>query len=166
MEHLFNNVTWKQYLNAALVATVIYYGFIAWKYCSFEIKRLIARLNGKTGNPHHLPPVLQYQEDIIADTSGPAGPAFPEGEIYSQELPFSGQANDLARQVSACIDEAAEKPFDPALLIPKLRKILNDYPDVPATTDREKINALVVSQCENTGTALLSESEVDLWWSA
>lgn len=165
MEHLLNNTTWKQYLYAALAAAVFYYAFIAWKYYRHEIKQLIARLSAKADAPEERPAVLQYPTEKTEPQQVNPAVILPE-EAFSQKLPFSGTANDLARQLRQCIYDAAEEPFAPQLLIPTLQKILNDYPDVAATTDREKINALVVSECENTGTALLSESEVDLWWSA
>lgn len=165
MEHLLNNTTWKQYLYTALAAAVIYYAVIAWRYYRHEIKQLIARLSGKTDAPEERPAVLQYPTEKTKPQQVNPAVIFP-AEAYSQELPFGGTANDLARQLRQCIDDAVEGPFAPQLLIPTLQKILHDYPDVAATNDREKINALIVSECENTGTALLSESEVDLWWSA
>ncbi|SDI80597.1 hypothetical protein [Mucilaginibacter gossypii] len=165
MEHLLNNTTWKQYLCAALAAAVSYYAFIAWKYYRHEIRQLIARLSAKADAPEERPAVLQYPTEKIEPEQVNPAVNLPE-EAYSQKLPFSGTASDLARQLRQCIYEAAEEPFAPQLLIPALRKILHDYPDVAATTDREKINALVVSECDNTGTALLSEGEVDQWWSA
>jgi len=48
-------------------------------------------------------------------------------------------------------------------LIPQLKQILWEYESI-AALDRSAINHLVVNECEKTGTALLTEEEVDQWW--
>jgi hypothetical protein len=165
MKNLFNEITWKQYCGVSIAAIIIYYIFIGWKYYRLELQNLFTLLNNKISGSKGEFSVLEYPAKVDEAQQQTPG-AMPKGEAYSQELPFTGTGNDLARELKQCIEEAADEPFAPALLIPKLRKILNDYPDVALSKDREKINALVVSECENTGTALLSESEVDMWWSA
>jgi len=166
MEQLLNNITWKQYISTSIAAMVIYYAFISWKHYRSEIRKVINRVTGKTKNMPELPSAFEYQEAPVIQSGETFEPTVNEPMAYAQQPAFVGTAGDLAWQLRQCIGEATDEPFAPAELIPKLQKILNDYPDVAATKDREKINALVVSECENTGTALLSESEVDLWWSA
>ena len=71
----------------------------------------------------------------------------------------------LGGQLRACIARAADQPFAPASLIAQLKQILKQHTAL-APDERPAINHLVVSECEKTGTALLTEEEVDQWWSA
>lgn len=165
MNKLLNNIKWSTYLELCTIIAIAYYAFIAWKYYGTDIQRLIHKLTGNHDKSNDLSAVLQYQseehpqpEEFIHYES------FPEAQLDEEE--FQGVARSLAINISSCIDQAADKSFAPGILIPKLKKILNDHSNVVAMSDRQRINALVTSECEKTGTALLSESEVDLWWSA
>ncbi|MEO3404982.1 hypothetical protein AAFN85_13835 [Mucilaginibacter sp. CAU 1740] len=163
MNHLLHQITWHQYLTATFTAAIVYYVFIGWKYYRSEISLIFNLLTGKKDDRNELPAALQYQgeENQSAEIPSTAIPAFEKQE----DEPFQGAARSLANRLTGCIDEAADEPFAPDKLIIKLKKILNDHPDVAATPEREAINALIVSECEKTGTALLSRIEVDMWWS-
>ncbi|RKR82067.1 hypothetical protein BDD43_2234 [Mucilaginibacter gracilis] len=165
MNKLLNPISWSAYLETVAVLAIAWYAFIGWKYYRHEIRELIARISGQKDDSRELPAALQYQSEADADATA-AQSAIPAEQAQSiYEEPLLNQ-DELAQELTRCISEATDKPYAPASLIPKLKKILNDYPDVAATPDRDEINALIVRECERTGTALLSESEVDMWWSA
>jgi len=166
MNKLLNPISWSAYLETIAVLAIAYYAFIGWKFYRPEINRIIDRLAGRNRNSRELPAALQYQGEENL-TSAPVSNEPVHQEPHEPAVHTTiGETYELAQQLTACIAEATDKPFAPAALIPKLKKILNDYPDIAAIADREEINALIVRECEKTGTALLSESEVDMWWSA
>lgn len=157
MNHLLHQISWQQYLSAALVAAIIYYLIVILRCYRPELQNLQKRISGDQ-QANHLQ-ALQYQtpeEEII-----PAPVQSPGEHIYRQES--ISDTDILAGQLRACIAKAADKPFAPALLIPQLKEILQQYTALPAT-ERPAINHMVVNECEKTGTALLTEDEVDQWW--
>ncbi|MBL4674953.1 MAG: hypothetical protein JKY70_01910 [Mucilaginibacter sp.] len=164
MNKLFNHISWSTYLDTCILIAVAYYLFIIWKYYRSDIQKIFNRLSGNTNNVNELPAVLQYQPDKQSEQDKAEVPYQPEEAATDEE--FNGPARGLAIDIYACIEQAADEPFAPAILIPKLKIMLNEHPGIAATPDREKINAFVARECEKTGTALLSESEVDRWWSA
>ncbi|MES2376064.1 MAG: hypothetical protein V4553_05785 [Bacteroidota bacterium] len=165
MNTLLNPISWSAYLETVAILAIAYYAFIGWKYYHPEITKLIDRLSGRNTNTRELPEALQYQSEASPEIPA-AERVFPTNQPPGfYEEPLLSQF-ELANELTECIASATDKPFAPAILIPKLKKILNDYPDVAAIPEREEINALIVRECEKTGTALLSESEVDMWWSA
>jgi len=169
MNKLLNPISWSAYLESIAVLAIAYYAFIGWKYYRPQINKIVDRLKGESGDTTQIPQVLQYDaRDHAASTVSPEAtqPASHEGtEIAAYHEP-AGALRDLGQALIAEIGEAGGKPYAPAALIPRLKKILKDYPVVSASHQRDEINALIVRECEKTGTALLSESEVDMWWSA
>lgn len=165
MNKLLNPISWSAYIETLAVLAIAYYAYIGWTYYRPELQRLFARISGKPDEERQLPEALQYRDEDPSATPATER-AFPEEQQPGfYEAPVSTH-QELANELTACIASATDKPFAPAILIPKLKKILNDYPDIAATPERDEINALVVRECERTGTALLSESEVDMWWGA
>jgi len=165
MNKLLNSISWTTYLETVAALAIAYYAVIAWKFYRPEIQKLIGRISGRQDNGRYLPEALHYQEEQ-APHAAAAENGFPTDQQHSSLQTGNPAQTDLEHELTECIEAAAEKPFAPAILIPRLKKILNDYPDVAALPERDSINALIVRECERTGTALLSESEVDLWWSA
>ncbi|RFZ92846.1 hypothetical protein D0C36_15760 [Mucilaginibacter conchicola] len=164
MNSILNGISWTLYFTTCFIAALAGYAFIAWKYYRTEIRDILNRLSGKTDRAGELPAALQYQPEEQLPTEKSGTTDNTQEAIAEEE--FKGPVRSLAVRLHACIDEASDEAFAPAMLIPKLKKLLNDYPDVAFTPEREKINALIAGECERTGTALLSESEVDTWWSA
>ncbi|MFD0765412.1 hypothetical protein ACFQZI_11160 [Mucilaginibacter lutimaris] len=165
MNNLFENISWENYLFFTGTLGIATYALIGWKYYRKEITKIIGRLSGMQADSKDIPAALQYQAPESADKAIPDRPTFPEEIIWKPDN-FSVEVRELAKRLLSCINEATGKPYDPSALIPRLKYILNDFPEVAASREREDINAFIVRECENTGTALLSDSEVDRWWSA
>jgi hypothetical protein len=167
MDHLLNNISWSTYLATASLIALTYYGYVAWTYYRNDIQRAINKVSGKIDDNSELPAALRYEEEPLPEID-----PLQQNNSYQQEqhdqvaTENEGIAYELGQELSACIEAHADKAFNPAILIPKIKDILNDYPDLAATPDREQINVLIVRECERTGTALLTENEVDTWWSA
>ncbi|WP_426582636.1 hypothetical protein [Mucilaginibacter sp. R-33] len=156
MNHLLHQISWLQYLSAVLVAMIIYYIFVILRCYRPELQNLLNRLSGdKAGAPLQ---ALQYQpenEQMAAAVQNPMETAYQEATISETDI--------LVGQLKACIAKAADKPFAPAILIPQLKQILQQHTAFPAP-ERPAISHLIVNECEKTGTALLTEDEVDQWW--
>lgn len=159
MNHLLQHISWNTYLTGVILFTIAYYLFIGARYYSSDLRSLFNRLSGQQTAANELPPVLQYQEPA-AEQPASAAPVYHEPQ--QQQAP--SDTDHLATRLKACIAIASEKPFAPAVLIPQLKKILQEHPEL-AATERPAINELIVNECEKTGTALLTEEEVDQWWS-
>lgn len=168
MNKLLNPISWSAYLEIAAILTIAYYAYISWKYYRPEIDQFFARLKGETSEKESRA-ILQCHPEAVAERISEPSTAVPAPDRatgianYKERL---GAVRDLGVALADYIHEASGKPYAPATLIPKLKKLLNDYPDVAASHERDEINLLIVRECEKTGTALLSESEVDMWWSA
>lgn len=159
---MLHHITWHQYLNGIALLAIIYYAYIILRYYRPEIQNGISRLQGGKDEGQRAA-ILQYQEE----EQSPAEHASHQvaAEEYSEEQEISAY-DHFAGELKACIAKAADKPFAPAVLIPQLKKILQVPREGIASTDRDNINALIVNECEKTGTALLTEDEVDQWWSS
>jgi hypothetical protein len=145
MNKLFHQLSWEIYLQIALLILTAYYLFIAVKFFRNDFVDFYQRFTGQAAE-HKQPAIPDYSIQVKPD--------------------LLGESSTLVAHLDSCIQSVVDKPFAPAILIPKLKKILNDYPEIAASPDRELINDFIVEKCEKTGTALLSESEVDMWWSA
>jgi hypothetical protein len=165
MNKLLNPISWSSYLETITVLAIAYYAYIGWKYYRPEIDKLINRISGRSNDLQEIPDALRYQGEKQEEPVAAIAPQASYEQISNVDEP-TAEFEELSQELNRIIESATDKPFAPASLISRLKKILNDFPEVAATTDREKINALIVRECERTGTALLSESEVDMWWSA
>ena len=157
MNHLLHQISWHQYLIVAFVAAFIYYIIVILRYYRPELQNLQRRMSGDNAGGQLQ--ALQYQpaEEEVK--------AAPEQDL--KEQPYHEEVitdtDILAGKLKASIIKAADKPFAPAILIPQLKQILKEHHDI-AAPERAVINRLVVDETENTGTALLTEEEVDQWW--
>ena len=157
MNHLLHQISWHQYLTVALSAAIIYYLFLILRFYRPELQNLQRHISGD--KPGEQLQTLQYQPGEEAIKAAPVHDQTEEP--YHEEV--ITDTDILAGKLKACIIKAADKPFAPANLIPQLKEILREHQQIAASA-RPAINRLVVGECEETGTALLTEEEVDQWW--
>ena len=160
---MLHHITWHQYLTAILLLALVYYAVIILRYYGPEIQRIINRLQGNKDNAQG-PNVLQYQAEENSPVQNTERRA--TNEEYPEQQKGINEYDHFAGELKACIAKSADKPFAPAVLIPQLKKILQLPREGIASIDRDAINTLIVNECEKTGTALLTEDEVDQWWSS
>jgi hypothetical protein len=157
MNHLLQQISWQQYLSAASAAAIIYYIAVILSCYRTELETLQQRITGIKSTDELQ--ALQYQ--TAEETALPPAPVHVSAGYAPQDQIIS-DTDVLAGKLKACITRAADKPFAPAILIPQLKQILQDHQDSAA--ERPAISHLIVNECEKTGTALLTEEEVDQWW--
>jgi hypothetical protein len=157
MNHLLNQISWHQYLTISLLAAVIYYLMVILRCYRPELQNLQRRISGD--KPGERLQALQYQP---AEEESPSSPVqSPDQRPHQGEI--ISNTDYLTGELKACIAKAADKTFAPAILIPQLKQILQKYQSI-AASERPVINYMLVNECEKTGTALLTEEEVDQWW--
>ncbi|MDN3548964.1 hypothetical protein [Mucilaginibacter aquaedulcis] len=157
MNHLLHQISWHQYLSFAILAAIIYYALLILRCYQPELRNLQRRISGE--KPGEDLQALQFQPGQES--------AIAEPVIERTEKPYTEEAiadtDLLAGKLKACIIRAADQPFAPAVLILQLQQVLQDHQYI-AAADRPLINRLIVNECDKTGTALLTEEEVDQWW--
>lgn len=170
MNHLLQQITWHQYLTAALIATLIYYAVVILRYYRPELQQLKDRFSGNA-HDDSLQALRNYSSEADSDT---AVPTAPQNDLAARQ-PYQEFPDEPAQQLApteldiismklkAVIERAADQPFSPAILIPQLQHILHE-PQTFSDAEKAAISHLIVAECENTGTALLTEEEVDQWW--
>jgi hypothetical protein len=157
MNHLLHQISWHQYLTITLIAAIIYYLVVILRCYRPELQNLQRRVSGYKQADHLQ--ALQYQP---ADEEVKSAPVQDLTEEPYHEEAIT-DTDILAGKLKACITKAADKPFAPSVLIPQLKIILKEHQHI-AASERPAVNHLVVGECEKTGTALLTEEEVDQWW--
>ena len=157
MNHLLHQISWHQYLTIAFAATIIYYLVVTLRYYRPELQNLQRRMSGdKAGEQLQ---ALQYQP--AEDEAKTALVQDLNQQPYHKDAVTDSDI--LAGKLKACIVKAADKPFAPAILVPQLKLILKENRHITAS-ERPALSRLIVNECEKTGTALLTEEEVDQWW--
>ncbi|MBB5396667.1 hypothetical protein [Mucilaginibacter sp. AK015] len=170
MNHLLHPITWHQYLTAALIAALIYYAVVILRCYQPELQQLKDRFSGNA-NDDGLQALRNYNGEADNAT---AVPAANKNDLAAhqpyQEIPDERESQEpptaldiISLKLKAVIEHAADQPFAPALLIPQLQQLLQE-PQTFSDAEKAAISHLIVAECENTGTALLTEEEVDQWW--
>lgn len=157
---MLNQVSWTTYFELVLLLAAVYYLFVLFRYYGNDLRQLVHGGKPQTAE-RRIPEALRYEEPIQVDYPPAENHIEHHTEIFEQDA----EVGSLIIQVKQCIQTAADKPFAPAVLIPQVKKLFRDYPHLQHSRHREAINETVVQECEKTGTALLTEDEVDQWWS-
>lgn len=158
---MLNHISWAAYLEIILLLLAIYYVIVGLRFYKDDIRRIFQHAKTVTG-VSAIPDALRYE--------GPEEVSYPllhPGSSDPDNRPDHSPAetDGLIRDIKACIGTASGKPFAPAVLIPQIKKLFRANPGLRNSPYRPAINELVVTECEREGTALLTEDEVDQWWS-
>lgn len=161
--NLLNHLSWTSYLEAVCLLLVIYYLFIGLRYYADDLRRLVNQSAKNVNSTAAIPDALHY--------GGPEEVSYPGTQELRKSNPDNrpddslSETDSLIGQVKQVILAASGKPFSPAILLPQIKKLLRANPGLRHSPHRPAINELIVAECERTGTALLTEDEVDQWWS-
>jgi len=158
---MLNQLSWTNYFEIVLLLTAIYYLFVLFRYYRQDAYQMF-QSQSERSDQQQVPKVLRYEEQELITEPAPTN--HTDFQADDQYMVFPREAAELNRHLIACIGKAAGKPFAPAVLIPQIKKILQDNAALSNIAQRPGINELIVRECENTGTALLTEDEVDTWW--
>jgi hypothetical protein len=159
---MLNHLSWTSYFEAVIALLVIYYLFIGVRFYATDIKQLFAS-GGKSVAANSLPEQL-----VFKDVEKPAE-GLPEEVIYGQENHPDNdiqQTDELISSIKKRVAAASSgKTYAPDRLLPELKAIFTEHRSLKTSPHRQAINEQVVTECERTGVAELTEDEVDQWWS-
>jgi hypothetical protein len=161
MNTLFNAISWTRFAELLALAIIIYYLLVVLRCYRPEITSLFRNGSLKAAAKDQSNPFMALQQDVETESSQQPnifrhieGPG--EKDLETETL-IAGLRTQIAK--------FSEQPYQPAAVPPKLKTILRKYQHLKNSASRAAINELIVAECEKTGIALLTEEEVDQWWS-
>ncbi len=164
---MLNQLSWTTYFEIVIFLTALYYIFVLFTYYREDARQLL-QSQKPTSETHQVPEALRYEQPEKVEKFEQI--EYPADENPQDDILDKLQNEDFAtaekfiEQVKVCIKNASGKPYAPAILIPQIKKLFRENPDLLNSPQRPSINELIVQECESTGTALLTEDEVDQWW--
>ena len=157
---MLSHLSWTNYLQAAVLSLLLYYVYVALCYYATELRRLFRSSIGAAQNGRELPEPLVYHGP---ENRGPVSALPVTANEFLPEDTFI-EAEILITNLKHYIAEAANKPYSPGVLIAQIKRVFQENISFKNSPHRLAINELIVSECEKTGTAQLTEEEVDQWW--
>lgn len=156
-----NHLSWTSYLEIVILLLVIYYVFAGIRFYTAYIQRLLG-CAVKSDAYQGLPDQLVYQETASSANSTNVPENYIDDNYPDDDI---READSLTASVKSCIAAASGDAYAPDKLTSQIKNIFKKHTSLKASPHRPAINELVVAECERTGTALLTEDEVDQWWS-
>lgn len=158
---MLSHLSWTSYLEIVVSLLIVYYAYILLRYYREELINILP--NGRRQHYNSNPlAALSENEPLLSEVA--ENPLRSSSNPDNQPDDSLAESDDLIRQLKQCIQVASEKPFSPAPLVTQLKKIVQTGTSLQHSPHRPAINELIVAECERTGTALLTEEEVDQWW--
>ena len=154
---MLSHLSWGVYLEVLIVLLVIYYAVIGIRFYQNELQSLFKGGVIKSRKPVAAP---LFSNETTATGAGQADePHTAEAADDTQE-----QVDAVIGELKAIIKDASGKPYNPPVLTGQIRQLFRDNYTLKNSPYREAINELVAAECEKTGTATLTEEEVNEWW--
>jgi len=145
---------WSDYLTAAAISLMIYYGWFVYRFHRRQIKAL-AVSGGEiwTGQSRGHPADQQVADGAQTEANTLAG----DRRIFSELIGLGAQLTNL-------IEEAHQKRYDAAELSLLLQMVFKDYPGIRGKVFQAAINGFIDNQCAKYGSIHLSEKDKELIW--
>jgi hypothetical protein len=166
---MLHQISWTTYFESLIVLLAIYYAATGFKFYGRDISVFIQTRILKN-SPQSRSQIPFFAQEPFADTEEEFEASFPEtGPVAFEENYYEAPDDSITERetiiarIKAAINETASRPYNPPALTSKIKAIFMDYPSVKNSPYRDAINELIVTECERTGTALLTEDEVDRW---
>ena len=158
---MFTNTTTLAYLPWILGIISIYYLYVGLRYYNQELKNLLKSKSHTKTNPFQFD-----QENTNQDDSKTEEPDY-------HDLPFEETSDDtfdrieeLIKRLKPAIAEAIVEQTTSQQLKANLSTILYDFADLKKSTFRPAISELILTECKDNGSTVLSEQEVEVLWGA
>jgi hypothetical protein len=157
---MFNHVSWSSYLEGVIILLLIYYVFVGIRFFSADIRQILDRLTASIAVGQKTSDPLVYQEDSKT-VEGVTTFAGPSDDHYPEDM---READNLITSVKSGISTALDRDYSPETLKAQIQRLFQLHHALKSSPHRPAINEWIVSECERTGTARLTEEEVDQWW--
>lgn len=148
---MFTNVSWSSYLAVIGTAVIIWYLFIAFKFYSGDLKKILS------GEKKLKLPFFKSNTENTKEAKSIS-------DSFSESFDTLDDAEELAVRIQQAVAESAEKNLSKEQFQNYLRMLLEEYPYVKISSLRESINKLTVSESEKYPNLLLTLSEADGLW--
>jgi hypothetical protein len=147
---MLSNISWSNYAVTVVVLLVFWYLFLIFKFYSGSFKEL---LNGK----------LKVN---LFKTKNKAEPNKIKDLFSEFKEPFDTleDARELFARLEKAVVESSQTDISRVLFKNYIKCILEEYPYVKNSSLREKINSLMVSECEKHPQLTLTYPEMDGLW--
>ncbi|MDP9077752.1 MAG: hypothetical protein M3O71_10045 [Bacteroidota bacterium] len=157
---MLNHLSWTSYFEGVITLLIIYYLYIGVRYYAADIKQLLAP-TGKSGPGTKLPEQLVFSDAEHQSAGLPEEVSYEHGRYQDDDIQ---DADKLISSVKKRITAASGTAYAPVKLLTELKAVFQEHPSLKNSPHRPAINELVVTECERTGVAELTEEEVDQWW--
>jgi hypothetical protein len=160
--NFLNHLSWTTYFEVVTLLLVLYYALIGARFYAADIQRLLRRPVPLNTADKLVPDQLSFKGGEIA------GDSLPEEVSYlfaSHSDADIREADELIASLKDCIRTASDNAYAPDALVLQFKTVFNEHASLKTSPHRPAINELVVTECERTGVAELTEDEVDQWWS-
>jgi len=147
---MLSNISWGSYALAVIVLLVFWYIFVILKFYSGTLKEL---LHGK-------------RKFKLFNTNSKKSNSQIKDLFSEFKAPFDTleDARELFSKLQKAIIESSQNNLSVSEFKNYIRFILEGYPYVKKSSLREKINSLMVSECEQHPQLILTYPEMDGLW--
>lgn len=147
---MLSNISWGNYALAVIVLLVSWYIFVIFKFYSSTLKEL---LNGKQK--------FKLFKANSKKSNSQVKDLFSE---FKEPFDTLEDARELFSKLQKAIIESSQTNLSVSEFKNYIRFILEGYPYVKKSSLREKINSLMVSECEKHPQLILTYPEMDGLW--
>jgi len=140
---MFASITWGTYISGLVAVLILYYGYVAIRYYSFEIKSL---LSGKK--------------------LAPAAKTAKNGQknLHEDYEHLYGDVEGITSSIRPILIEAGQGKLTKTEFLEKLRPFFSQYTSLKGSPFESAISELVVTECSRMGAAIVSEDDIDGLW--
>lgn len=147
---MLSNISWSNYAVTVVVLLVFWYLFFILKFYSGYLKEL---LSGKRKlNLFKTRSITEQNQfkDLFSE--------------FKEPFDTLEDARELSSRLEKAVEESSQTDISGAVFKNYIKCILEEYPYVKNSGLREKINSLMVSECEKHPQLLLTYPEMDGLW--
>lgn len=157
---MFSTISWSSYIAAVFVLLVLWYSYVSirfyypWMQQVFSGRKNIVFANtgkaNKEKNSNGCPNIESQNKKLFLD--------------YNESFSTLEDAEELSNKIADAIAESSSKDLSRQEFKNYMQLILNEYPYVKASSLRERINTLIISECEKHQQIILTHAEVNILW--
>jgi len=157
---MLNHLSWTSYFEGIAALLVIYYAFVGIHYYAANIRKLLTSTGrDTTGTP--LTEQLMFEGEESRTGQLPEDASDDQGHYLNDDIQ---EADKLVSALKKQIAAASGASYAPAVLLTELKSIFQEHLFLKDSPHRAAINEMVVTECDCTDVAELTEDEVDQWW--
>lgn len=154
---MFTNISWSNYTIAIGILLIIWYLIVGLKYYYTDLKKVLSgeqKLSFLHFRKKELTSKLSNESIIQKSISS----------SFSEPFDTLKDAEELSDRFLLALEESVERNISNEEFQNYLRLVLAEYPYVKISSLREKVNDLMVSECEKHPQLLLTYTQVEMLW--